>query len=106
MSATVTCVYVANCFNESAAAAASAINATSAPLDPTLIAFLGVTVASDVTAPGVLKATRTIVLNLTAAFKTIFPDSSDQRGPFWNFMTGLIQANSLTPVVAAAPVLA
>jgi hypothetical protein len=106
MSNTVTCVYVANCYNETPASAAAAIGVAAVPLDPTLIAFLGVTVNSDVTAPGVLKATRTIVLNLTAAFKAIFPDTADQRGPFWNFMTGLIQASALTPVVAAAPVLA
>ena len=106
MSNTVLCTYTANAYNETPAALALTIRAQAVPLDPTLLAFLGVTVASDATLSNATQAVRGIVLNLTPAFKTIFPDSSDQRGPFWNFMTGLIQASALTPVVAAAPVLA
>jgi hypothetical protein len=106
MSNTVLCVYRANAYNRTPAQLALAIRAQSVPLDPMLISLLGVTVASDATLSDATHAERGIVLNLTPAFKAMFPDATDQRSPFWNFMTGLIQASALTPIVADAPLLA
>lgn len=42
---------------------------------------------------------------LTPAFKVVFPDTSDQRAPFYNLMTTALSNSALTPVVAATPVL-
>lgn len=68
--------------------------------------FLGCTLHSDATAlNGFNQAARTIQINLTAAFKVMFPDASDQRAPWWNFMRGRIQARLMTPVLASIPVL-
>jgi hypothetical protein len=44
-------------------------------------------------------------VTLTPAFKLIFPDSSDQRKPFYNLMTTALSNSVLSPVVAAPPVL-
>jgi hypothetical protein len=39
-------------------------------------------------------------------FKTMFPDTSDQRAPFWDLFTEVISRATLSPVIAAPPVVA
>lgn len=43
---------------------------------------------------------------LTPAFKTYFPDNSDQRAPFWRLFEALIASRALTPVNSETPLLA
>lgn len=107
MSSACTCVYTANAFGSTSTGLAASMNSGAVPVDPSILEITGVTVTSDVTTtPTSSKAVRTIVLNLTSAtFKGRFPDATDQRSPFWNFMTGLLQASAISPVLAAAPVL-
>lgn len=59
----------------------------------------------DVVSPG--RGLQTVpVVVLTPLFKSIFPDTSDQRSPFWNFpLKQSLQSAAATPVVASVPVL-
>jgi hypothetical protein len=43
-------------------------------------------------------------IGITPLFKSLFPDGTDQVSPLANFMTEVIQASALTPVVASTPV--
>jgi hypothetical protein len=43
---------------------------------------------------------------LTPAFKIMYPDTSNQGGPFANLMTTALAQATLSPVVASAPVIA
>lgn len=45
-------------------------------------------------------------VELRPHFKTLFPDSGDQRAPFWNLIKARIERYLATPVFAAAPVIA
>lgn len=106
MGTTATCVYKANAAGQIAATLANAIQASSVPVDPFTLEATGATVATDVTAVVGSAAVRTIVLNLTPAFKQRFPDTSDQRAPFWAFMQGLLENKMNSPVITVAPVIA
>ena len=104
MSSTVTCVYKANAYGATDTALAAAMAAP--PVDPFTLDVTGCTVFSDTPGAGGGVATRTIVLTLTPAFKASFPDSCDQRAPFWAFMQGILENAMNSPVIAAAPVIA
>jgi hypothetical protein len=106
MSATCSCVYKVNAFGALSSDLAASIEASNVPVDQSILDVTGATVFSDNTVDGGSSATRTIVLTLTPTFKQRFPDGTDQKSPFWNFMTGLLQKAAISPVVAAAPVLA
>lgn len=45
------------------------------------------------------------VVTLKSHFKTMFPDTGDQRAPFWNLMRQSIQRQLCCPIFAAAPVI-
>jgi len=99
----VTCAYRVN--NEGQSTADLAARMAVPPVDPATLAVTGTTINSDttvITSPTVV--TRTIVLNLTAAFKAIWPDADDQRKPFWHFMSGQLAVAVGGPVLADAPV--
>jgi hypothetical protein len=101
----VTCVYAANSFGATPNVLAALLDKTNVPVDPGTLEVWNLTVESDTTIFGATKAVRTIVLDFSPTFTASFPDASDQRAVFWNFMTGLLQAAARSPVVAAAPVL-
>lgn len=105
MSNLCTCVYTANAFGATSTKLAIAMAAVAVPVDPAILAVTGATVASDNTVAAASTSTRTIVLNLTPTFKARFPNGTDQRSPFWNFMTGLLKQSARSPIVASAPVL-
>lgn len=44
-------------------------------------------------------------VTLTTYFKSLFPDSSDQRGPLFNLLTAAISSAVATPVIASSPVM-
>jgi hypothetical protein len=76
------------------------------PLDTQTLAFLQVTLGSDATIiNGNGQVERDIVVNFTPGFKEMFPDASDQRRPFYNFMRGNISVGVKTPALAPPPLL-
>jgi hypothetical protein len=42
-------------------------------------------------------------ITLTSFFKTLFPDTSDQRAPFWQLMQTAIAINALSPIGSTPP---
>jgi hypothetical protein len=82
-----------------------------AVVDPTgsgtgavLTARMGVSSTIQLISPGAgLDPGTTPVL--TEYFKTLFPDMSDQRAPFWQLMETAIAVNALSPITSAPPVL-
>lgn len=105
MSTQVTLVYTVNAVGQTVTHVETTIAVP--PVDPAMLALLGVTVSSDTVAAVGNAVTRTIVLALTAAFHKLFPAAtSDERAPFWNIMTNILARAVGSPVLAAAPVLA
>jgi|SRR6185312_5001689 len=94
-----TCVYKLNSFTGLENGFASAA------VDPAMLELTQVTVGSDVTTFAAGTWTRTIRLDFTADFKVLWPDTSDQRAPFYNFMSAILEKAAGSPVVALDPVL-
>lgn len=103
MSTRVTCAYTVNAAGRTPAEVQTSMQTPA--VDPATLEVTGVTVASDVTTVVGSAVTRTIVLNFTPTFNRRFLPTSDQRDPFWSFMTNILQAAVGSPVLAAAPVL-
>jgi hypothetical protein len=85
---------------------AAAIQARMAAVgvDNDLLRLYGLSVSSDNTSTVGSVVTRTVVLAMTADFKAMFPDGTDQGAPVANWMTAVLQQSVMTPVAAAAPI--
>jgi hypothetical protein len=81
--------------------------AAAVPVDTaTLLLLGGVVVGSDVTSiDGHGQVVRTWRLDFTPAFKALFPNTSDQRAPFWGFMCAKIGQALKTRALASSVVL-
>lgn len=60
----------------------------------------------SITDPGIGYTPPAPPLTFNPWFKTMFPDGTDQKKPFWDLFTGLIARATLSPVTALAPVVA
>jgi hypothetical protein len=100
-----TVTYVANAAGASAADIFAAIDSGAVPVPPSFLQLSGATINSDLTTTVGGEVTRTIKFNLTPAFKVLYPDTSDQRAPFWHFMQGELQKSLIGPVLPGPPVL-
>lgn len=75
------------------------------PVDPATLQLTGTTINSDTTTTVAGQVKRVIVLNLTAAFKVLYPiDGPGQAEPFFHFMKGQLEASVGGPVLAQDPV--
>lgn len=99
----VTCEYDVNAAGNDVTDLATLIAAP--PVDPATLQVTGCTIASDVTTPLATSVRRVITLNLTAAFKALYPiDGPGQAAPFFHFMQGQLEAAVGGPVLAQDPV--
>jgi hypothetical protein len=66
---------------------------------------MGLSPTIQVTNPGKGLSPNTSA-SITSYFKTLFPDTGDQKAPFWRLMEAAISRNALSPVKSFTPVLA
>jgi hypothetical protein len=102
MANTMTCAYTAKAWGTiPVATVASSLAAV--PLDSSLYTATGLTLKSDTTAAGSTSATRTIVLNRTATFNSLFTTDAAKIAAVSGWMTKVLAGALLEPISEATP---